>query len=184
MWEKFQEDWHPISQAGTVAWLVFYFIFLWTFWAGRGFLMLFINVDLIMHEAGHLLFSHTGSHFLTILGGTLLQLIVPAALAVQFAYQRQPYGTAFAAFVFFQNFLYIGEYMADARSQALPLVSVGGGEAGHDWTYLFSTLGLLKFDIGIGRLTRFLGWTGMLASMGWLLYRYRHNPEPPDTKDF
>ncbi len=181
MWENlrihFERDWHYISQPGVIAWSVFYFWFLWTFWTGRGFLMLFINVDLIMHEAGHLLFSYTGSHFLTILGGTLLQLIVPAALAFQFAYQRQPYGTTFAAFIFFQNFLYIGEYMADARSQGLALVSVGGGEAGHDWHYIFSTLGLLNLDIGIGRLTKFFGWIGMFAAVGWLVYRYRNNPE-------
>ena len=181
MWEKLEQPWAPVSKPAVIVWLVFYTWFLWTFWVDRGFLLLFDNVNLIVHEAGHLLFGYTGSHFLTALGGTVLQLIVPAGLCFHFALQRQPYGTAFCAFVFFQNFLGIGLYMADARSHGLALVAVGAvaDESMHDWTFLFNQLGLIQYDIGFGRLTRFLGWVGMLATMGWLLYRYRNNPSPP-----
>ena len=180
MLEAFERDWHPVSKYAVIAWLVFFTWFFVTFWTGRGFLMLFINVDLIVHEAGHLLLSYTGSHFLTAAGGSLFQLFVPAALCLHFAWQRQPYGTAFCAFVLFQNFLYVGDYMADARAQVLPLVSVGGGDAQHDFTYIFSTLELLPYDTKIGGLVRFVGWAGMLGAMAWLWVRYRRSPAAPE----
>ena len=67
------------------------------------------------------------------LGGTLLQWLVPFLLACYFFYQRQVPAFVFCLFFFFENWLYTATYMADARAQALPLVSVGGGdEAIHD----------------------------------------------------
>lgn len=178
LWPRLRRDWRRISKVGTVAWLIFFGWFFLTFWTGRGFLMLFNNVDFVLHEAGHLLFSYTGSRFLAALGGSLFQLFVPAALCMQFVLQREPYGTAFCSFVFFQNFLHIGPYMADARAQLLPLVTVGGGEAQHDFYYLFGRLGLLPYDTMVGGSVGFLGWAGMLAAMVWLWGRYRKSPEP------
>lgn len=75
--------------------------------------------------------------------------------------------TAFCSFWFFENFLYIGVYMADARDQALPLV----GSGDHDWYILFEKWGLLSQDLKIGAATRTLGWLGMLATMVWLSWR-------------
>jgi len=62
------------------------------------------------------------------MGGTLFELIVPLACAIYFFFRREPTGTAFCAFWFFENFLYIGAYMADARAQQLPLVTVGDSD--------------------------------------------------------
>lgn len=56
---------------------------------------------------------------LMILGGTLGELIVPFLCAIFFFYYRQTYGLAFSLFWFFENFLYIGTYMADARTLSL-----------------------------------------------------------------
>jgi len=62
--------------------------------------------------------------------------------------------------------------MADARAQALPLVTVGDSDyVEHDWNYIFSSLGVLQHDLGIAAVVRFLGWTGMIATMGWLAWR-------------
>ena len=74
---------------------------------------------------------------------------------------------AFSLFWFFENFLYIGVYMADARAEALPLV--GSGE--HDWNTLFTQWDLLLKDTAIGGATRTLGWLGMLAVCAWLALR-------------
>ena len=105
-------------------------------------------------------------------GGTFLQLFVPFALAVSFAFRRQVLGTAFCAFFFFEQFLPIAIYMADARSQELPLLTVGDSEdVIHDWFYLFSHTGLLQHDTQIGSTFRILGWLGMLATVGWFSYR-------------
>src|SRR3981189_968141 len=59
--------------------------------------------------------------------------------ALFFYFPRQTYGFAFSAFWFFENFLYIGTYMKDARAETLPLVN---GDIG-DWTLLFGQWRLL-----------------------------------------
>src|SRR3972149_2463730 len=102
-------DWRPVSKFALGAWLVFYGLFLWHAAADRDGFLLMDHVNLIVHEAGHLLFGWFGAT-LGLWGGTLLELLVPLALVVYFAWQRHASGTAFAAFFFFENFLYIATY--------------------------------------------------------------------------
>jgi hypothetical protein len=164
--EVWLEDWKPVSRAAGIAWLVCYFLFLiYALTDFSGFLFL-DYVNLIIHEGGHLVFSPFG-YTITILGGTLGELLVPLLCGVYFFWQREATATAFCSFWFFENFLYIGVYMADARAEALPLV--GGGE--HDWNTLFYQWGLIMQDQKIGAATRALGWLGMLATMAWLGWR-------------
>ena len=167
----YRQPWRTLSRPALVAWLVFYLLFLLYAWSGRGGFLMIDNVNLIVHEAGHLLFSYLG-YTLMIWGGTILQLFVPLALAAYFAYLRQPAATAFCSFFFFENFLYISVYMADARAQALPLVTVGDSDyVEHDWNYIFSSLGVLQHDLGIAAVMGFVGWLGMIATMCWLAWR-------------
>jgi hypothetical protein len=154
-----------------VAWSAFYFLFLYQAARGTGFLLLMDGVFVPIHEGGHLLFRFFGE-FLNIAGGTLLQLGVPVALAFYFLFQRQAQGVAFCLFFFFEQFLPIATYMADARAQDLPLLTIGDGDyVIHDWNYLFGRLGLLQHDTQIAGTIRFIGWTGMLCVAGWLIWR-------------
>jgi hypothetical protein len=57
---------------------------------------------------------------------------VPLMLAKCFLFQRQVQRTALCLFFFFEQFLPISVYMADARAQELPLLTVG------DWRSLQS----------------------------------------------
>lgn len=105
-------------------------------------------------------------------GGTFLQLFVPAALAANFALRRQVPGAAFCAFFFFEQFLPISVYMADARAQALPLLTVGDSEdVIHDWYYLFSHARVLEHDTQIASVFRTASWIGMLAVVAWFSWR-------------
>jgi hypothetical protein len=176
--EQLKEKWEPISKPALMGWLVFYALFL--LYAARATEGLIIdNVNLVIHESGHLLFGWLGSQTIAIAGGTLMQLLVPFLLACFFVFQRQPIGTAFCSFFFFENFLNIAPYMADARAQVLPLVTVGDPENTiHDWFYLFSKFGLLRHDTQIASLVKFLGWVGMFAVVGWLVMRAWEPPEP------
>lgn len=170
--EGLKEEWRPVSKPAFIGWSIFYGLFIFHALRARGGFLLIDHVNLIIHEGGHLLFGWLGQT-LGLWGGTLLELIVPFALAVYFTFQRQTAGAVFAAFFFFENFLYIGTYMADARSQGLPLVTVGDAEGGgHDWFNIFSSLGLLSHDRTIGGATRLIGWLGILATIGWLTYRW------------
>ena len=114
------------------------------------------------------------------LGGTILHLGVPLALAIYFVFQRQILGTAFTAFFFFENFLNVATYMADSRAQALQYVTVGNAEyAEHDWAYIFIKLGVLEHDTAIGAFVRVLGWLGMLGVVAWFGWKTRSRPQPP-----
>ena len=133
-----------------LGWLIFYAVLLGNALFGGHLFQWFDLVFIPIHEGGHLLFRFFGSEWLMVAGGTFLQLFVPFALAAYFVFRRQPLGTAFCAFFFFEQFLPISIYMADARAQELPLLTVGDSEdVIHDWFYLFSHAGLLEHDMQI-----------------------------------
>jgi hypothetical protein len=163
--------WQPVSKPELIAWTVFYIFTLWMYRpAGTHYLD---AVHLITHEAGHPLFSYTRNLTLTILGGTLMQLFVPAALACTFALRRHTTGTAFCSFMFFNSFISVGIYMADARARVLPLVAPGMASdeiEDHDWNYLFEQAQLLRHDVQIGNFTRMIGYVGMAATIVWLAW--------------
>jgi hypothetical protein len=166
--ELFTQEWKPLSRVVAIAWCVFYLLFLVYAFTDRSGFLLIDHVNLVVHEAGHLLFGWFGST-LGLWGGTLLQLLAPLLLAAWFFWQRERTGFAFCSFFFFENFLNIARYMADARAMELPLVSVGGGdvEAG-DWTLIFERLGVLDYDTRIAGGMRLLGWVGMIGIVIWL----------------
>jgi hypothetical protein len=166
-------NWKPVSRGGGIAWLVFYLLFLLYAAADRTGFLGIDYVNLIIHEGGHFFFSWFG-HTIMILGGTLGELLVPLLCAAYFGWKRETTAVAFCSFWFFENFLYIGTYMADARTSALPLV----GSEESDWTILFTEWGLLVKDQQIGATMHALGWLGMLATVAWLAYRVRHGTSP------
>jgi len=163
--ERPYDEWRGVSRFALIAWLIFYGLFL--LHAARsadGFLIL-DHVNLVIHEAGHFFFTWFG-YTIMILGGTLGELLVPALICVYFFWRRETSGLAFASFWFFENFLYIGRYMADARTLSLPLV----GSGDHDWEILFGQWNVLQYDQKIGNFTRELGWLGMLVTVAWFTW--------------
>ena len=138
---------------------------------GAGLLPMVDLVFVPIHEGGHLLFGYFG-HALMIAGGTILQLFVPLALAAYFFFQRQIAGTVFCVFCFFEQFLPIATYMADARAQQLPLLTVGDPEfVEHDWFTMFRSMGVLDHDLQIAFVVRIVGWIGMFSTVAWLAWQ-------------
>jgi len=176
--EALEADWRPTPRIALAAWLVFYLAFLYQAARGTGLLLLMDGVFVPIHEGGHLLFRFFGE-FINVAGGTFLQLFVPFALAMYFFFQRHAQGVAFCLFFFFEQFLPVATYMADARAQDLPLLTVGDAEyVIHDWNYLFGKLGLLEHDIQIAGAVRFIGWVGMLGVVVWLVWRALNDVKP------
>jgi hypothetical protein len=169
--EVLEDDWRPVSRAILILASAFYLLFLYQAARGSGVLLMMDLVFVPIHEGGHLLFRFFGE-FLAVAGGTILQLSVPLMLAAFFIFQRQIPGTAFCLFFFFEQFLPIATYMADARAQELPLLTVGDGDyVIHDWAYLFGRLGVLEHDTAIAHAVRVLGWVGMIATLAWMIWR-------------
>jgi hypothetical protein len=137
----------------------------------RSALWLLDGVDLAFHEGGHIVFGLLGNRFIMVCGGTAMQLIMPAAAAWEFLRRGERASACGMAWWFGQNFLGIGNYIADARAQKLDLVAGGV----HDWTYLLETVGLLIRDEGIGRGVQILGCLIMaFAAAGvWVYSRSR-----------
>jgi hypothetical protein len=172
-WSRAREEWRPLPRWAMVAWLTFYLVFLAYAFRMRGGFLFIDSANLVVHEAGHLLFGWFGKT-LGLWGGTILQWLVPLLLSAYFFRERQPAGFVFCLFFFFENWLYTATYMADARAMALPLVTVGDPEfVEHDWNTIFSSLGLLRYDTLVAAIVRWLGWAGMLACVGWLAGRGR-----------
>lgn len=118
------------------------------------------HVDLAIHETGHLVFSPFGE-FITALGGTLLQLIFPAAFIWYFQRRGDRYAAGVALWWLAQNCWNIAVYVQDAQAQELPLV--GGGE--HDWTYLLGELGWLRDDQLVGQWIRLVGIVAFIVAV-------------------
>ena len=134
-----------------------------------GFLSVVDHANLVFHEAGHVIFGILG-RTPGLYGGTLGQLAIPLIVGVAFRMQREPVSFAIAGVWFFQNFLNIARYIADARAQRLPLV--GGGD--HDWTNILSRWGALASDTAIANVVTAAGWIGMAAVWGWLAWRWAY----------
>lgn len=168
-WEELRDT--PMDPCGTLPFTalsaLFALITLVQAGSREGWVPLLDGVNLLFHEAGHPLFSPFGET-LHILGGTLMQLLVPLAVAGSAWWKRKPAGTAFGLFWTAQNLHNIARYVADARAEALPLV--GGGE--HDWATLLGAWGLLERDTALGGILHAFGWLGMALAWGWLAWRW------------
>ena len=124
--------------------------------------------DLVFHEAGHVLFGFFG-RFLGVLGGSVLQFGLPLVLAGAFLKQSDPFGAVVCTWWAGQNLLDLAPYIADAR--ALQLVLLGGKTGaeveGHDWEYLLTELGWLRFDRTLGLGAHRLGLIMMAGALLW-----------------
>jgi hypothetical protein len=169
--EMLFEDWKPVWRWAVWAWVVFYALFMVYALNERGGFLFVDSANRVVQVGGHLRFGWLGQT-LGIWGGTILQWVVPLALAGYFFFGRQLAGTAFCLFFFFENWLYTATYMADARTMRLPLVTVGDPDlAEHDWHTIFSSLGVLQYDTTIAGVIRVLGWCGMVGVVVWFAWR-------------
>lgn len=122
------------------------------------------GVNLLLHEAGHPLFSFFGE-FAMVAGGTLMQLLFPLAFVVYFHRSRQPFGAAVSLAWLGESLFNVARYAADARARVLPLL--GGDEVGHDWVYMLGHLGMLHRDLSVAHGIRVAGGLVLLASVAW-----------------
>jgi hypothetical protein len=136
--------------------------------AGNSFLH---GVNLPFHEAGHIIFRPFGA-FITSLGGTLSQLLMPLiCMGVLLLKTRDPFGASVALWWFGENFLDIAPYMNDARAGQLPLLGGNFGHSApygfHDWQYLLTESGLLQYDHILAKAAFLMGSIIMLLSLLW-----------------
>ena len=138
------------------------------------------NINLPFHEAGHLIFIPFG-RFMTVLGGSLGQLLMPLICLGAFLYHENAFGASVALWWFAESLMDLGPYIADARAGELPLL---GGVTGqdvedyHDWEVLLTQLGWMQYDVKLGHAAYSFGRVFMVLAFlwgAWLLYRQYNN---------
>ena len=127
------------------------------------------GVNLAFHEAGHILFLPVGA-FLTALGGSLMQLLVPSICLVALVRQNgDAFGGSLALWWMGENLLDLAPYIADAV--ALELVLLGGFTGreveGHDWEAILGALGWLDHASVLGQTAHVLGVVVMVGASIW-----------------
>jgi hypothetical protein len=131
------------------------------------------RVDLVFHEAGHVIFGFFGE-FIGILGGSLMQVLIPAIVVVYFLAHRQRYSASVSLFWLAQSLFNVSVYVKDARARALPLL--GDDISAHDWHNILARLHLLNWDQVIGNLIYTLGLVALAASVLGGFYFSREEP--------
>ena len=135
------------------------------------------NINLPVHETGHLVFGAFGD-FVAALGGSLFQVIVPLAFVVHFMKRDDSHSASVALWWTGQSLWNVAIYVADAQEQELPLV--GGGE--HDWAFLLAEMDLLRQDDAVASMVRFVGTMLVVLAMLWgyrSLLRRAHGARAP-----
>ena len=120
-------------------------------------------INLLIHEGGHGVFSFFGK-FVYTLGGTLMQIILPALFIFYFVSHKKKLGTQLSIIWLGESLLNIAVYVADARAHRLPLL--GGKKVYHDWTFLLNRTNLLLYDAEIAEIVRWIG----IATMAFALF--------------
>ena len=138
---------------------------------------IFSGITLAFHEMGHLLFAFMG-HFIGSLMGSGMQVLIPIVVMIVFYRQRDYFGIAVGGFWLAFSLFELAMYVGDARAMELPLVGFVD-DPEHDWHYLLSTVGLLRFDTTFAFLIRVAATLTAVSSLGfagWLLMVMARNP--------
>jgi hypothetical protein len=143
-------------------------------YAGKSFMHL---INLPFHEAGHLIFRPFG-RFIGVLGGSLMQLLVPSVCLLSFLIKtRDTFAASVALWWLGESLMDLAPYINDARDLKLMLL---GGVTGrevedyHDWEFILRKLGLLEYDHLFAHAAHILGAFLMVTTFIWsgfLLYK-------------
>jgi hypothetical protein len=139
-------------------------------------------IDLVFHEAGHVIFGLLG-RFMGMLGGSLNQVLIPAICTGYFWRRQQRAAAAVMLFWTGESIVDVAIYVADGRDMALPLLAEG---LIHDWNWILSELSLRNHAPALGRAVFALGLAvlaaalALLAADGWRAACYSRTTAPGD----
>lgn len=153
------------------------------YWSAPWYTTLWKGIDLVIHDVGHILWAPLGE-FLGFAGGTLTQLLVPAAAGLALYRQRDWFGVSVAVCWVGINCFEIVEYAGDALTRQLPLVSPTTAEPEHDWTYMLAELGILHHTDTVAAAWLWAGRIVMTAGVAfgaWVLWVMARTEEATTT---
>ena len=136
-------------------------------------------IVLPIHEAGHMLFMPFG-RFISVLGGSLLQVLLPLVLMASFMFgfggsRRDNFAAALMLWWAAVSIIDVAPYIWDAFDPKMMLLGgkTGAESDGHDWQNILGDLGLIKRAHLLAGIAHALGLIVMLLAYAWgatLLY--------------
>lgn len=124
-------------------------------------------VDLVIHEAGHVIFWPFGE-FMHILGGSLNQVLLPLIFAGYFYWRKELYSAGLVLYWVAINFINVSIYAGDAVKLQLPLLT--GDKDTHDWNQLLFRLGWLHHTALVSSIIFYAGIASMFAAFALSFY--------------
>jgi hypothetical protein len=125
-------------------------------------------VEFGVHEASHLIVFFLPP-VLVAAAGSIGEMSFTLLLVIAALKGKSYFAAVFSGLWVMLSFMSAGRYMADARTQNLPLI--GPGETvQHDWHFVFSQLGWLNADTLIGGTVQGIGIGIGVASLIFGLY--------------
>lgn len=131
------------------------------------------NFLLIVHEAGHTFFSFLGSRIITIIGGSLNEILLPLFIVIFTLINRYIKGTQFALYLLGTAWFSVAFYAADGAQRQLPLIGNLGKES-HDWYSLLRHFDMLESDGTIALIFVITGTIIYLAALSVPLWLKRY----------
>ena len=138
------------------------------------FISVLDTINLFIHEAGHF-FLKPFWMWLYVLGGSLLQVFLPAALFIV-SLRQSPQYAVYPGFWTGENLVNVGAYIKDAPFMKLNLIAAG---VIHDWNWLLSgdpevadPLGTCVFVTGVVICT-----TSVVTGIYFAIRSYREEDE-------
>ncbi|PNY80011.1 hypothetical protein CVO96_00360 [Deinococcus koreensis] len=120
------------------------------------------GVNLVFHEAGHVLLSVLGETVM-LLGGSLFQLLVPAACIGAFLLRRDRYSAGLLTLWLAQSLASVAAYIRDAPTRQLDLIT--GAPDTHDWWQLLGGWNALSLADPLGRFVVFLAFAAFVTGV-------------------
>jgi hypothetical protein len=159
-WVLADQYWMALKYEISFSWMYSYPFFL------TPFFFLIDNFLLIIHEAGHTFFGVFGSRFISILGGTLFEVLLPFSIFVYgwWNYNRivAQLGLILTAFAWIES----SAYAADAVARRMPLIG-NLPKSSHDFYNLFSIKGVLNDHMAYAW---GMYWIGIILLILFFLY--------------
>jgi hypothetical protein len=125
------------------------------------------NINLPIHESGHLFLFFLGD-FISILGGSLFQIIIPLSFSIYFLMSKDLFAFGITNLWLGQNMLSVAHYIWDAKFRLLPLIT--NNEDTHDWYNILSTIGILNYSHFIGRAFAFFSCMFIIINIIFCFY--------------
>jgi hypothetical protein len=125
----------------------------------------FYGINLGIHEAGHYIIFPLFGEFISMLGGSLFEVLAPIIAMLSFYFHRQYFAVAFCFGWLATALIDTSIYIRDAQEMNLQLLF---GQ--HDWNYILGSLGLLQHDNNIANIVYIFGMLSLSICITYGFY--------------